>query len=124
MKIFLKIIFGFVFVIFLASSVVFVVKYYNYNLKLTDIAEISSDNGVYSVLIQEIGIPKGAFGDSDVRITVKADGKILHEFDSEIHNDGKILNNTNWGVEWSDDSVTVTLDGEEQEAEVFILNLK
>ncbi len=100
-------------------------SYYNYNLKLTDLAEIKSDNGLYSVMIQQVGAPKGAFADSDVRVTVKnLNGEILHKFDSRIANDGKRLNQYNWSVEWDKETVTIILDGEEQEAEVFTLNLE
>lgn len=100
-------------------------SYYNYNLKLTDLAEIKSDNGEYSITLQQVGAPKGAFGPADVRVTLKdMSGEILHEFDSEIANDGKSLNQHNWRVEWDEETVTVILDGEEQEEEVFTLKLK
>ena len=124
MKIILKTVLAIFVVIVLIGLVNFGVDYYNYNLKLTDLAEIPSDNGSYSVMIQQVGEPKGAFGDFDVRVTVKADGEILHEFKSEIANDGKMLDWHNWQVEWNEETVTVILDGEEQEEEIFTIELQ
>ena len=124
MKIILKTVLAIFVVIVLIGLVNFGVDYYNYNLKLTDLAEILSDNGSYSVMIQQVGEPKGAFGDFDVHVTVKADGEILHEFKPEIANDGKMLDWHNWQVEWNEETVTVILDGEEQEEEIFTIELQ
>lgn len=125
MKNLLKTVFAVTATILLIGLIILGLNYYIYNLKLTDLAVVSSDNGEYFLAFQQIGQPKGAFGIADVRVTLKdINGGILQKFDSEIANDGKALDRTNWFVQWSEDFVTVTLDGEEQEEEKFTINLK
>jgi hypothetical protein len=82
----------------------------------------TSPNSNYSVEIVQNGVPF-TFGSHTVVVSV-FDMRINNGsrvFTTKIKNDGKALNSSNYGIEWLDDAVKITLSGEEQRDSVFVI---
>jgi len=79
------------------------------------------ENGIYTVVLQATSSPVFPFGPQDGRIVLKENSKEISKIDFELSNDGKSMDKSNWKVEWASDKVAVTIMGEEQNDEKFIL---
>ena len=72
-------------------------------------------NGQYVVELQATSSPDWPFGSQDGRIVLKDNNnKKICSVDFSLSNDGKSMCESNWEVDWSDESVIVTIMGEEQ----------
>ena len=72
-------------------------------------------NGQYVVELQATSSPDWPFGSQDGRIVLKDNNnKKICSVDYSLSNDGKSMCESNWKVDWSDESVIVTIMGEEQ----------
>ena len=72
-------------------------------------------NGQYVVELQATSSPDWPFGSQDGRIVLKDNNnKKICSVDFSLSNDGKSMCESNWKVDWSDESVIVTIMGEEQ----------
>lgn len=79
-------------------------------------------NGQYIVELQATSSPDWPFGSQDGRIVLKDNNnKKISSVDFSLSNDGKSMCESNWNVEWNDDSVTVTIMGEEQQDAIYTL---
>ena len=89
---------------------------YLWHYRLTTIDTVTSPDGKYTAVFEEIGEQDGLFGPSHVKVTVKnaENGKNFVTVEDSISNDGGSLNDTNWNVMWNSDTVTITLIGCEQ----------
>lgn len=98
---------------------------YLWHYRLTTIDTVTSPDGKYTAVFEEIGEQEGLFGPSHVKVTVKnaVNGEIIETVKDSISNDGGSLNDTNWNVEWNSDTVTITLIGCEQEDKTYTVRL-
>ena len=72
-------------------------------------------NGQYVVELQATSSPDWPFGSQDGRIVLKDNNnKKICSVDFSLSNDGKSMCESNWKVDWSDESVVITIMGEEQ----------
>ena len=79
-------------------------------------------NGQYVVELQATSSPDWPFGSQDGRIVLKDNNNIkISSVDFSLSNDGKSMCESNWKVEWSEDSVVVTIMGEEQQDAIYTL---
>jgi hypothetical protein len=79
-------------------------------------------NGQYVVELQATSSPDWPFGSQDGRIVLKDNNnKKICSVDFSLSNDGKSMCESNWNVEWSEESVIVTIMGEEQKDAVYTL---
>lgn len=99
-------------IICLGCGVLMYFQYYSHRT----IDTVTSPDGKYTAVFEEIGGAEGFFGPSHVKVTVKnaANGKNFVTVEDSISNDGGSLNDTNWNVMWNSDTVTITLIGCEQ----------
>lgn len=90
------------------------------SIKPRTIAELKSPDNKYTLSFIET---ESAifFGPSEVSLVLRNGDEEKHEINTEICNDGKRLDAYNWRVNWQHDYVEVTLKGEEQDDEVFII---
>ena len=100
----------------LLGSFVYVTRY-----KIADIDVSVSDDGSYEVLYQSVGEPDWPFGASHARLVLKRDGKAVTKFKFDVANDGGTLHADSWRVVWREDSVEVTISGEEQHDVLYTL---
>lgn len=111
-------------VLFVAASVgrtVYITEY-----RLTDKGTELSPDGKYSVLFQMVGEPDWPFGATTVRVTVKntETGEEIEVIQTDIHDDGALLRENNWNVEWYEEEVKITLIGSEQNNDVYNIDLR
>ena len=79
-------------------------------------------NGQYVVELQATSSPDWPFGSQDGRIVLKDNNnKKISSVDFSLSNDGKSMCESNWKVDWSEESVIVTIMGEEQKDAVYTL---
>ena len=79
-------------------------------------------NGQYVVELQATSSPDWPFGSQDGRIVLKDNNNIkICSVDFSLSNDGKSMCESNWKVDWSEESVIVTIMGEEQKDAVYTL---
>lgn len=79
-------------------------------------------NGQYVVELQATSSPDWPFGSQDGRIVLKDNNnKKICSVDFSLSNDGKSMCESNWKVDWSGESVIVTIMGEEQKDAVYTL---
>jgi hypothetical protein len=79
-------------------------------------------NGQYVVELQATSSPDWPFGSQDGRIVLKDNNnKKICSVDFSLSNDGKSMCESNWKVDWSEESVIVTIMGEEQKDAVYTL---
>ena len=79
-------------------------------------------NGQYVVELQATSSPDWPFGSQDGRIVLKDNNnKKICSVDFSLSNDGKSMCESNWNVEWSEESVIVTIMGEEQKDAIYTL---
>lgn len=79
-------------------------------------------NGQYVVELQATSSPDWPFGSQDGRIVLKDNNnKKICSVDFSLSNDGKSMCESNWKVDWNDESVIVTIMGEEQSDALYTL---
>ena len=79
-------------------------------------------NGQYVVELQATSSPEWPFGPQDGRIVLKNDNnKKISSVDFVLCNDGKGMCKSNWEVDWNEESVVVTIMGEEQQDAIYTL---
>ena len=79
-------------------------------------------NGQYVVELQATSSPDWPFGSQDGRIVLKDNNNIkISSVDFVLSNDGKSMCESNWKVDWNEESVIVTIMGEEQKDSIYTL---
>lgn len=98
------------------AIVLLLIGYFAYVTKyrISEIDTSVSDDGSYEIFFQSIGEPDFPFGASHARLVLKHDGKTVTKYRFDVANDGKTLSPGSWSVSWTQDSVEVTVRGEEQ----------
>ena len=79
-------------------------------------------NGQYVVELQATSSPDWPFGSQDGRIVLKDNNnKKISSVDFVLSNGGKSMCESNWKVDWNEESVIVTIMGEEQKDAIYTL---
>ena len=88
--------------------------------EITKLDEISSPDNKYIIVINQVGYPI-SFDSHNVKIQLinNETNEEIKVIEEDISNDGKNLTSENWGVEWLEEEVVITLIGEEQNNEEF-----
>ncbi len=97
---------------------------YTTQYKLTDVSVSVSPDGKYEALLQMVGQPEWPFGDTTARVTITKDEMVIGTVTDDISDDGRCLTEYNWNVVWHDETVEITLKGEEQRDLTYTFNLK
>ena len=72
--------------------------------------------------MQATSSPDWPFGSQDGRIVLKDNNnKKISSVDFVLSNDGKSMCESNWKVDWNEESVIVTIMGEEQKDAIYTL---
>lgn len=99
----------------LVGGLVYITKY-----RLTEVGVETSYNGKHEVVFYEKGEPQFPFGSTTVRVVVReVDGETIEDFTTTINDDGAILHESNWKVDWYPGGLDITLKGSEQEDRVY-----
>lgn len=88
--------------------------------RIPNTVDSKSNNGL-KVELQAIGSPVWPFGPQDGRVWLKLGSFKICSEDFVLHNDGKGMDEYNWKVDWKEDSVLITIIGEEQADEHITL---
>lgn len=108
-------------VLFIVLVVFFSIEYRT-TYKKTEV--LNSSHSDYSLSIYMIGEPEFPYGYTRWGFKLfKGKTKITQESLSLL-NDGAVVSEDNFKVEWSDDSVKITASGSEQEDIKFVVSLK
>mgnify|MGYP003291450743 CR=1 FL=1 len=107
--------------IFLVVGVVFTILFFTNNI-YTNVKTFLSPNKEYKIVIKSNGT-RWSFGEENIKIyAYKNSLKGFFEkniYETPISNDGKILNDTNFKIDWESNIAYLTLSGEEQIDEVL-----
>lgn len=104
--------------IFTILAIILVIPYI---FELSYGQKFSSPDNHYKVFIKNNGA--FLFGPHYITIYAKS-GWTVSKYETEISNDGKPLNSSNYNVEWKGDIAYITLSGEEQDDEDLIVDFK
>ena len=78
-------------------------------------------NDIYEVELYAKGSPIWPFGPQDGKVVLSNQSGKIYEVDFTLHNDGKIMDESNWKVDWKEDRVIVTIIGEEQSDQNIVM---
>ena len=85
-----------------------------------------SPNKEYIVVIKGYG-PKWSFGSENIKVIAYKNSISGYfnkvKYDTEIKNDGKLLNDSNYEIKWDENIAYLSLIGEEQEDETYVFEL-
>ncbi|MBR1832144.1 MAG: hypothetical protein IJ784_06900 [Ruminiclostridium sp.] len=77
--------------------------------------------GEYTAELLAVGSPDWPFGSQDGQIVLKKNGFSVCRSDFTLRNDGIMMSEDNWDVEWEEDKAVITICGEEQKDKIFLL---
>lgn len=80
-----------------------------------------SPDGQCEVVLQQIGDPEWPFGPTHARLVLNKDSKKISQYRFMVLNDGGVLNQDDWSVNWEETCVRITVTGEEQPDERITL---
>lgn len=103
-------------ILLLIGSFTYITRY-----KITDIDSSTSPGGDYEVLYQNVGEPDWPFGYSHARLVLKHRDHTVSKYKFDVANDGGVLHSDSWSVKWKEDSVEITISGEEQSDVLYTL---
>lgn len=94
---------------------------YQTEFKQNEVNTYFSDDGTYSLTIYQIGDPDWPFGKTDCRFVLYGSGGTISTKDFSVYNDGGNVFDDNFNVQWHEDNVSITVNGEEQSDRTYIL---
>lgn len=92
---------------------------YTLKLRYTVVDTKEAPDKDFSLTLQMKGEPELLFGATHGRIVAKHDGKTVQKIPVTVYDDGAMLHEDNWSVEWGIAGVRVTLIGSEQPDEIM-----
>lgn len=92
---------------------------YTLKLRYTVVDTKEAPDKDFSLTLQMKGEPELFFGATHGRIVAKHDGKTVQKIPVTVYDDGSMLREDNWSVEWGLAGVRVTLMGSEQSDEII-----
>lgn len=103
-------------IVILAGSFTYVTRY-----KIHDLACSTSKDGTYLLLFQQVGDPDWPFGHTHARLILKEESGTIAKYPFDVANDGCVLDQENWSVNWEETCVKVIISGDEQPDELYTL---
>ena len=82
--------------------------------KITPIDSSLSPDGEHTLIFQAVGEPDFPFGLSHARVVLKEGKRTVTKRKIDVANDGGMLHEDSWRVQWRERDVRVILSGEEQ----------
>ena len=92
---------------------------YTLKLRYTTVDTKEAPDKDFSLTLQMKGEPELLFGATHGRIVAKHDGKTVQKIPVTVYDDGAMLREDNWSVEWGIAGVRITLIGSEQPDEII-----
>jgi len=107
----------FVIMAFFTGAWIYSVKY-----RLTEVAKSAGPSGSgMTVTVYMKGEPVFPYGPSYVKAVLRKDGKKVDSEEITVYNDGARAEEGDFSFEWQDDSVIITVSGDEMEDTDYIL---
>ena len=82
--------------------------------KINPVDVSSSPDGSYELSFQQVGQPDWPFGHTHARLVLQKGKETVITKTLDIADDGGNASANNWNVKWKDDSVEVSIYGDEQ----------
>ena len=95
---------------------------YDMTYKINPVDVSSSPDGAYELSFQQVGQPDWPFGYTHVRLVLQKGKEKVITKSLDIADDGGNASANNWNVKWKDDSVEVSIYGDEQFDVLYTLN--
>lgn len=86
--------------------------YYQVELKKTEV--VTYENGIHTLSVFMIGEPDWPFGRTHCCFKLKEKQKKIVEYKFSVRNDGCFVSENNFDVDWYNDYVILSVNGEEQ----------
>lgn len=83
----------------------------------------TSVSGTNSMTVYMVGEPDFPYGKTDCRLVLKTKGKDTVKEDFPVANDGAVVTEENFSVEWKDNSVRLRVTGSEQEITSYVYGI-
>ncbi len=83
----------------------------------------TSQSGSSTMTVYMVGEPDFPFGKTDCRLVLKTKGKDTVKEDFSVANDGAVVTEENFSVEWKDNSVRLRVTGSEQEITSYVYGI-
>ena len=83
----------------------------------------TSVSGNSTIAIYMVGEPDFPYGKTDCRLVLKTKGKDTVKEDFSVKNDGAVVTEDNFTVEWKDNSVRLKVRGSEQEINSYVYGI-
>ena len=87
----------------------------------TEVMTAASEDGQHSLVVYEIGEPVFPFGQTNCRLDLFEGKRSVTKCPVTVYNDGAHVHEENFSVTWGEDSVQVTVSGNEMEDAVYTL---
>lgn len=100
-------------VIVIAALVILGLKDYRDNRKKTSLLSSSYDG--YTVRVYMIGTPVFPYGETYCRVDLLKNGKRVNQQSLALHNDGAVVTEDNFVVEWDEEYVRIIAYAAEQD---------
>ena len=94
---------------------------YNSEYKIHDVADSTSQDGMYMLLFQQVGDPDWPFGHTHARLVLKDESGTISKYSFDVLNDGGNVQPDSWKVTWKENCVEAVISGEEQNDSQYIL---
>lgn len=94
---------------------------YRVSFAKTEIITSAANNEPYTLTIYQIGEPDWPFGPTHCRFDLRNGSKRIIKHPFSIRNDGCSAHASNFTIVWSADSAAITVSGEEQPDQTYIL---
>ncbi len=83
----------------------------------------TSQNGSSTMTVYMVGEPDFPYGKTECRLVLRTKGKDTVKEDFSVANDGAVVTEDNFTVEWNDNSVRLRVTGSEMEIMSFIYGI-
>lgn len=106
-------------ILLLIVAVMFVIGFLR--IGETPILTAESEDGQYTLVIEEARETEFPFGAATCRFVLKRGFRTVAQDVVQIHNDGKTLDESIFQIEWGTKDVSVTVNAEEEEKTIYKL---
>lgn len=83
----------------------------------------TSQSGSSTMTVYMVGEPDFPYGKTDCRLVLRTKGKDTVKEDFSVANDGAVVTEENFSVEWKDNSVRLHVTGSEQEITSYVYGI-
>lgn len=82
-----------------------------------------SKSGSSTMTVYMVGEPEFPYGKTDCRLVLRTKGKDTVKEDFSVANDGAVVTEDNFEIEWRDNSVRLRVTGSEQEITSYVYGI-